>query len=226
MTRTPLSHARLRRALWQGGLGAALALGLVAGSASPAAAAGAEPAIETVYRFPFDPETTTPDGGEFASEVANGTKRKAPHRGHDFSFGAALGVPIPAIADGIVRAKSSDGPLGNCVALEHADGAFSAYCHMAAPTPLQLGESVEIGDAVGGVGGTPKVPVHLHLTMGWSVDAMAGIGTFDPIPYIAARLAAPQEAEPEAESETAERGTPAEDPRHGVAVTHSIPTAV
>src|SRR5688572_16904953 len=122
MTRTALPHARARRALWQGGLSAALALGFVVGAASPGAAAAAELPPDTVYRFPFDPATTTPKGGEFGSKTANGKKRPAPHRGHDFSFGGALGTPIPAIADGVVRATSSDGALGNCVALEHPDG--------------------------------------------------------------------------------------------------------
>ncbi len=123
-----------------------------------------------------------------------------------------------------MRAKSSDGPLGDCVALEHADGAFSAYCHMEGPSPLELGQFVGIGDPVGAVGGSPKVPVHLHLTMGWSVDAMAGIGTFDPIPYIAARLAKP-EPEPEPEPE-AKAPAPAPDSGHDVIATHLILAAV
>ena len=191
MPPSALPHALVRRGLLRGGLSVALALGLAAGSAFPAAAADAEAATETVYRFPFDPATTTPAGGEFASTIANGKARKSPHRGHDFSFGGASGAPIPAIADGVVRGVSGAGPLGNCVALEHPDGAFSAYCHMHAPSPLRIGSRVSIGDPVGSIGGTPKVPVHLHLSMGWSLGAMAGIGTFDPIPYIRARLAKP-----------------------------------
>ena len=223
MTRTARPRARLRRGLWQGGLCVAFAAVLVIGAASPAAAGEPDATAETGYRFPFDPDTTTPKGGEFASKTANGKKRKNPHRGHDFSFAGARGAAIPAIADGIVRGISSGGALGNCVALEHADGAFSAYCHMDEPTTLQLGQRVGLGDAIGKVGGTgtPKVPIHLHLTMGWSVDALAGIGTFDPIPYIEARLAVPQ-AEPERVKPESERAEPAE----GIAVTRSIATAV
>jgi hypothetical protein len=74
---------------------------------------------------------------------------------------------------------------------------------------------VRIGDPVGSVGGTPDVPVHLHLTMGWSVEAMAGVGTFDPIPYIAARLAEPS-AEPKAEAEIAPAEAAPEQTRVGV----------
>ena len=207
----------MRPALWQGGLSVALAVILVIGTASPSAADQPDATAENEYRFPFDPETTTPKGGEFASKTANGKKRKHPHRGHDFSFGGALGVDIPAVADGVVRGKSSTGPLGNCVALEHPDGAFSAYCHMEKPTPLELGQRVGIGDPVGTIGGTPKVPVHLHLTMGWSVGAMAGIGTFDPIPYIEARLAA---TEPKPEKPAHEQIA------EGIAVTHSFAAAV
>jgi murein DD-endopeptidase MepM/ murein hydrolase activator NlpD len=221
MTRTALPPARLRRAAWRGGVSAALALGLALGAASPTAADEPGTAPETEYRFPFDPDSTTPKGGEFASKIANGKKRKHPHRGHDFSFGGALGADIPAVAAGVVRATSSKGPLGNCVALEHPDGAFSAYCHMEKPTPLELGQWVDIGDPVGRVGGTPKVPVHLHLTMGWSVNAMAGIGTFDPIPYIQARLAKPK-ADPKPEKPEPEKPEPAE----GIAVTHSFAAAV
>jgi murein DD-endopeptidase MepM/ murein hydrolase activator NlpD len=229
MTRTALPPARLRRAAWQGGLSAALALALIVGTASPTAADEPGIASETEYRFPFDPRTTTPEGGEFASKIANGKKRKHPHRGHDFSFGGARGAAIPAVAAGIVRATSSEGPLGNCVALEHADGAFSSYCHMEEPTHLELGQWVGIGETVGKIGGTPKVPVHLHLTMGWSVDAMAGIGTFDPIPYIEARLAEPEpeprpEPKPKPKPEDAAPEPP--DPAEGIAVTHSFATAV
>jgi murein DD-endopeptidase MepM/ murein hydrolase activator NlpD len=222
MTRTALPPARLRRALWHGALGVALAAGLVAGTAAPTAAAADSATPDVVYRFPFDPDTTTPKGGEFASEIANGKKRPAPHRGHDFSFGGALGTPIPAIADGVVRAKSSDGALGNCVALQHPDGAFSAYCHMEAPSPLELGDLVRRGDPVGAIGGSPDVPVHLHLTMGWTVDAMAGIETFDPVPFIQARLPKPK-PKPGPEPEPA---PPAPEPELGIAVTHSVFTAV
>ena len=226
MTRTALPSARLRQALWKGGAHAALAVALVAGTASPAAAAQAD-SLETVYRFPFDPIATTQEGGEFGSEIANGKKRAAPHRGHDFAFGGALGVPIPAIADGVVRGKSSEGALGNCVALEHADGAFSAYCHMQEPTPLELGQFVKIGDPVGSVGGTPDVPVHLHLAMGWSVEAMGGIGTFDPISYIAARLAKPKpEPKPDAKIAAVEAEDRAPEPTHAGIWLRLAPTAV
>lgn len=224
MARTALPSARLRQALWRGGLGAALALAFATGAALPVAAAEQEPASDTVYRFPFDPRLTTPEGGEFASMLANGEQRSAPHRGHDFSFGGAEGTAIPAISAGIVRGKSTDGSLGNCVALEHTDGVFSAYCHMAQPSPLELGQRVELGDPVGFVGGTPDVAVHLHLTMGWSVAAMSGIDTFDPIPYIQARLAnSKPAAEPEAEKPAPEKQPEAST---GLALTHSVPTAV
>ncbi len=133
----------------------------------------------------------------------------------------ALGADIPSIADGVVRGKSSEGPLGNCVALDHSDGAFSAYCHMKKPPPLELGQLVNIGDAVGRVGGSPKVPVHLHMTMGWSLDAMSGIGTFDLIPYIATRMAEPK---PDPEHEKAESERPA--PAQGIALTRAFAVAV
>jgi murein DD-endopeptidase MepM/ murein hydrolase activator NlpD len=209
----------VRQALWRSGLSVALALAVATGTAAPTAADEPGTSPDIGYRFPFDPATTTPTGGEFGSTIANGKKRASPHRGHDFSFGAARGATIPAVADGIVRAKSSRGSLGNCVALEHADGAFSAYCHMEKPTPLELGQRVGMGEPVGRVGGTPKVPVHLHLTMGWTVQAMAGIDTFDPIPYIEARLAKPA---PKSENPAPRKPEP---PR-GIAVTHAIATAV
>jgi murein DD-endopeptidase MepM/ murein hydrolase activator NlpD len=225
MTRTALPPARFRQVLWRSALSATLALTLAAGTAVPAAADEDRADSQTEYRFPFDPTTTTPKGGEFGSKIANGTKRADPHRGHDFSFGGALGTAIPAIADGIVRGKSSDGALGNCVALEHADGAFSAYCHMEEPTTLALGQHVRRGDTVGKIGGTPDVPVHLHLTMGWTVAAMGGVGTFDPIPYIQAHLAKPKpkaETKPKAEKPAPEQPQPPE----GIAVTHSFAAAV
>jgi murein DD-endopeptidase MepM/ murein hydrolase activator NlpD len=170
-------------------LAAALILTLVGGTpAAPASAATGSESNEIQYRYPFDPAATTPKGGEFGSKMANGKPRKSPHRGHDFSFANARGAAIPAIAAGIVRNSATEGPLGNRVVIEHADGAFSAYAHMDSPTPLEIGQHVELGQTVGYIGSTPDVPVHLHLTMGWTADVMDGIGTFDPLPYIAERL--------------------------------------
>jgi murein DD-endopeptidase MepM/ murein hydrolase activator NlpD len=187
MTRIALPFAVPRKAVLRASFTAALVGTLALGTPIQPAAA-AEDRTEVEYRYPFDPSVTTPEGGEFASNIANGKPRTSPHRGHDFSFAQARGVAIPAIADGIVRAMSSEGPLGNRVVLEHPDGAFSAYAHLDAPTPLGLGQQVQLGETIGYLGSTPKVPVHLHLTMGWTAAAMQGVGTFDPIPYIGKRL--------------------------------------
>lgn len=94
------------------------------------------------------------------------------HNGVD--IGAPANTPVKAVADGTVvdnstmKQRPTDN-FGNRVIIEHADGVFSVYAHLVAPTTLKVGDKVKRGQIVGKVGGTGKTQNqygnHLHLTM-------------------------------------------------------------
>lgn len=89
------------------------------------------------------------------------------HSGIDFTPGA--GVPIEAIADGVMVAPSlSDGSLGVHVTIEHnIDGVIvrSTYAHLqSGSVAFQIGDTVKRGQVIGLVGNTGQsVGPHLHF---------------------------------------------------------------
>lgn len=91
------------------------------------------------------------------------------HSGIDFTPGA--GVPIEAIADGVVVASSvADGSWGVHVTIQHdIDGVTfrSAYAHMQSGSmTLQIGDTVERGQILGRVGNTGQsFGAHLHFVI-------------------------------------------------------------
>jgi murein DD-endopeptidase MepM/ murein hydrolase activator NlpD len=105
------------------------------------------------------------------------------HSGIDFTPGA--GVPIEAIADGVVVGSSvADGSWGTHVTIEHdINGVIyrSSYAHMQAGSMgLSLGDTVERGQVVGLVGNTGQsFGAHLHFTI------QNASGTFlNPLPWL------------------------------------------
>jgi murein DD-endopeptidase MepM/ murein hydrolase activator NlpD len=105
------------------------------------------------------------------------------HSGIDFTPGA--GVPIEAIADGVVVASSvADGSWGVHVTIEHdIDGVTyrSAYAHMESGSMnLSIGDTVKRGQVIGRVGNTGQsFGAHLHFVI------QTGDGTFiDPLPWL------------------------------------------
>ncbi len=105
------------------------------------------------------------------------------HSGIDFTPGA--GVPIEAIADGVVVGSSvADGSWGTHVTIEHVvDGVVfrSSYAHMQSGSmPFSLGDTVQRGDVVGLVGNTGQsMGAHLHFTI------QTESGTFiNPLPWL------------------------------------------
>ncbi len=142
----------------------------------------ATPAIGQVcYRLPFSNPNLADGWGSTCCGRTN------PHRGVDFP--QAAGTSIPAVADGVVALKASNGCLGNVIIVRHADGMFSGYNHMNAQSPLAVGQAVTMGQVVGKVGatGTCANGAHLHLTMSATVGGYASGVTVDPYKWIAAR---------------------------------------
>ncbi len=91
------------------------------------------------------------------------------HSGIDFTPGA--GVPIEAVADGVVVASSvADGSWGTHVTVEHdIDGVVfrTSYAHMQSGSMgLSLGDPVQRGQVLGLVGNTGQsFGAHLHFTV-------------------------------------------------------------
>ena len=142
----------------------------------------AGPALaQTCYRLPFSNPTLSDGWGSTCCGRTN------PHRGVDFP--RAAGTAIPAVADGVVRLKTTSGCLGNVVIVQHADGMFSGYSHMLGGSPLAVGAAVSIGQTVGQVGntGTCSLGAHLHLTMSATLGGYASGVTVDPYAFIVAR---------------------------------------
>jgi hypothetical protein len=160
-------------------LSAAAALGL--GGSAFVETVLASPALATdyvQYQLPFPASSITQHSN-------------SGHVATDFGWGISQGDPIPAIADGVVHDKKSGGSLGYRIELKHADGAYSAYCHMNSNSSLQIGDSVSRGSTIGHVGNSGVTAYHLHL--GMSTVAGAALSAqysncFDPEPYISARL--------------------------------------
>jgi len=115
-------------------------------------------------RWPFP--TPSPITDRFGPRIAPCSGCSTNHMGVDFTPGA--GVPIYAIADGVVSLQQEGGYYGNHVYIDHViDGqkVRSLYAHMQwGSSPLRTGDTVKVGDFVGLVGATGMVTgAHLHL---------------------------------------------------------------
>jgi len=116
------------------------------------------------------------------------------HWGYDFNQHAPGGANIKACADGVVSKAPSTGASdahGYRIEIKHADGKYTGYCHMQAPSTLNVGDTVSRGDVLGKVGNSGyisgvSIGTHLHLSMATAIgDSIAGAGTCqDPIQWI------------------------------------------
>jgi murein DD-endopeptidase MepM/ murein hydrolase activator NlpD len=91
--------------------------------------------------------------------------RVMPHLGTD--FGAPIGTPVYAAADGIVVNVNSGGPTGNLVRLSHPQlGIETGYAHLSRFAPgIHAGQHVHVHDLVGYVGSTGRsTGPHLHMS--------------------------------------------------------------
>ena len=101
-------------------------------------------------------------------------ERAAPCRGCSTTHNAidltpGAGAPIYAIADGVViRREPRGGSWGNNLTIEHTINGktvTSSYAHMQwDSSPIELGDTIKVGDFLGLVGATGQVTgAHLHL---------------------------------------------------------------
>jgi murein DD-endopeptidase MepM/ murein hydrolase activator NlpD len=86
------------------------------------------------------------------------------HTGLDFR--AASGTPIRAVKAGVVLYAGNSGDwAGNHVAVKHADGMTTMYCHMSS-IAAHVGQTVQAGQIIGYVGQTGRAfGPHLHFEL-------------------------------------------------------------
>ncbi len=91
--------------------------------------------------------------------------RSRPHLGTD--FGAAVGTPVMATADGVVRFAGRDGGYGNLIKINHGNGYETRYGHLSRFAPgIRPGVRVKQGQVIAYSGATGLVTgPHLHYEM-------------------------------------------------------------
>lgn len=102
------------------------------------------------------------------------------HLGTDFA--APTGTPVRAVNDGIVRRAYEDSLYGNSVIVDHGEGIYSLYLHLAEIKVREVQRVVK-GETVGTLGesGYALAP-HLHLSIklgGVSVDPLRFLAAFE-----------------------------------------------
>ncbi|MFJ8110166.1 murein hydrolase activator EnvC family protein [Streptomyces sp. NPDC096132] len=156
------------------------------GQADASVAAGAcrgavrldQPSTQVVGEWVTPVETYTLSAG-FGSGGERWVNR---HTGQDFAV--PIGTPVRAVGAGRVVRVSCGGAFGIEIVLQHADGYYTQYAHLAAVT-VDQGDSVTAGQWIGqsGTSGNSTGP-HLHFEVRVTPQLGSGI---DPVPWLAAR---------------------------------------
>lgn len=102
------------------------------------------------------------------------------HNGVDIR--GAVGDPVIAINNGVVKAVYDDVLWGTVVEIDHGQGMLARYCGLGKGSTVEVGDAVKINDKVGNLGAIPieaAEETHLHLEIeqdGASVDPLAAMG--------------------------------------------------
>lgn len=133
------------------------------------------PALWKTFSLPVGDPVSSPFG---LRRILNG-KPRSPHSGVDFR--SSQGTPIRAAADGIAVFAGDLYYTGNTVVLDHGEGLYTLYAHLAA-MDCHLGERLEAGDILGRVGSSGRsTGPHLHWgskLRGDRIDPMALVELF------------------------------------------------
>ena len=136
------------------------------------AVAAQEDGIERAASFvtPLDGETDKGfSDGEMVQSATMGDWRV--HNGVDFR--GAVGDPVKAINNGVVKAVYDDVLWGTVVEIDHGDGLIAKYCGLGKGSTVEVGATVSVNDKVGNLGTIPieaADETHLHLEL-WQDDA-------------------------------------------------------
>ena len=131
-----------------------------------------EDGIERAASFvtPLDGETDKGfSDGEMVQSATMGDWRV--HNGVDFR--GAVGDPVKAINNGVVKAVYDDVLWGTVVEIDHGDGLIAKYCGLGKGSTVEVGATVSVNDKVGNLGTIPieaADETHLHLEL-WQDDA-------------------------------------------------------
>jgi LysM repeat protein len=102
----------------------------------------------------------------YTRPIVGGTKTQGLHGYNAVDFGAPVGTPIHAAADGIViiaRSGGYNGGYGSYVVISHPNGTQTLYGHMSKVFAVQ-GQIVSQGDTIGLLGSTGKsTGPHVHF---------------------------------------------------------------
>ena len=115
------------------------------------AVAAQEDGIERAASFvtPLDGETDKGfSDGEMVQSATMGDWRV--HNGVDFR--GAVGDPVKAINNGVVKAVYDDVLWGTVVEIDHGDGLIAKYCGLGKGSTVEVGATVSVNDKVGNLG--------------------------------------------------------------------------
>jgi murein DD-endopeptidase MepM/ murein hydrolase activator NlpD len=140
-------------------------------------------ATDTRYLLPFDPSTPRRLGqginGDmgydlYGNAVSSPQADPITHTGrtkYGFDWGMPIGTTVVAARDGEVArvVDGSGGALINAVFIKHDDGTWGEYAGLDTDIPVQPGQKVKAGDAIGkarGSGSPRAVGVAIHFAVG------------------------------------------------------------
>ena len=125
-------------------------------------------------------------GGSATTFAARG----GDHRGVDLF--AACGTPLVAASSGTVRTRKYQSRAGNYVVITGTpSGEDEVYMHLAAASPLRVGDPVAPGTPLGTVGDTGRATgCHLHFELWTAPGWYAGGHAHDPTATLDAWAAA------------------------------------
>lgn len=108
------------------------------------------------------------------------------HQGQDVM--ARCGVRLVAARGGVVKTKKFHSSAGNYVVIDgEGTDVDYVYSHMAAPSPLGVGDRVRTGQQIGAVGATGNSRgCHLHFELWAGPGWYSGGAPFDPLPHLRA----------------------------------------
>jgi len=89
--------------------------------------------------------------------------QRKPHLGVD--FGAPMGTPVYAVADGVVKHAGPNGACGREIFIQHAMNYRTRYCHLSGIN-VRTGQRVSQKQVIGAVGSTGRsTGPHLHYEL-------------------------------------------------------------
>jgi murein DD-endopeptidase MepM/ murein hydrolase activator NlpD len=138
------------------------------------------------FVLPLEPPLESlPAGGRFGDRRFFNDQPRSPHTGADYA--ADEGVPVLAVADGVVALADDFFFSGRSVFLDHGDGLITMYFHFS-EIVVEEGDEIRRGQVIGKVGQTGRATgPHLHVGVRWRgarVDPALMFASVDEIPSL------------------------------------------